>query len=103
MTIPFLVRPFISNRLQLIHIRALQRHSVQAFSFTPYKKGKLNMGKYRNQLPQLSGEIFLTDGGTETYLIYKRGLELPHFSAFHLLDDPKGYEEVRQYFMMWFN
>jgi S-methylmethionine-dependent homocysteine/selenocysteine methylase len=56
------------------------------------------MGKYRKQLPQLSGEIFLTDGGTETYLMYKRGLELPHFSAFHLLDDPKGYEEVRQYF-----
>jgi homocysteine S-methyltransferase len=50
------------------------------------------MGKYRNQLPQLSGEIFLTDGGTETYLIYKRRLELSHFSAFHLLDDPKGFD-----------
>ena len=82
----------------MIHVKALQRYSGQALSFTPYKKRKLNMGKYRNQLPQLSGEIFLTDGGTETYLIYKRGLELPHFSAFHLLDEPKGYEEVRQYF-----
>ena len=56
------------------------------------------MAKYRENLPQLNGGLFLTDGGTETYLIYKRGLELPHFSAFYLLDDPKGYEEVRQYF-----
>ncbi len=56
------------------------------------------MGKYREHLPQLDGGLFLTDGGTETYLMYKKGLELPHFSSFHHLNDPNGYEEIRQYF-----
>ena len=35
------------------------------------------MAKYRDQLPQLSGEVFLTDGGIETTLIFNEGLELP--------------------------
>jgi S-methylmethionine-dependent homocysteine/selenocysteine methylase len=45
------------------------------------------MAKYRNQLPQLSDEIFITDGGIETTLIFHEGLELPDFAAFHLLRD----------------
>jgi hypothetical protein len=28
------------------------------------------MAKYRNNLPQLSGKLFLTDGGIETTLIF---------------------------------
>lgn len=55
-------------------------------------------GKYRTKLPQLDGGIFLTDGGTETYLIYKKGLELPEFAAFHCLNDPEGYRTIQQYF-----
>lgn len=48
------------------------------------------MAKYRNALPQLSGDLFLTDGGIETTLVFHEGVELPHFAAFHLLQDPEG-------------
>lgn len=56
------------------------------------------MAKYRNDLPQLSGEVFLTDGGIETTLIFHEGLELPHFAAFHLLKDQKGKAALQKYF-----
>jgi S-methylmethionine-dependent homocysteine/selenocysteine methylase len=56
------------------------------------------MAKYRNQLPQLSGDVFLTDGGIETTLIFHEGLDLPDFAAFHLLKDKEGEESLRKYF-----
>ncbi len=49
-------------------------------------------------MPQLGGDIFLTDGGIETTLIFHEGLELPHFAAFHLLKDPVGEAALRKYF-----
>jgi S-methylmethionine-dependent homocysteine/selenocysteine methylase len=58
----------------------------------------LVMAKYRNQLPQLSGNFFLTDGGIETTLIFHEGLELPDFAAFDLLKDAAGWESLRSYF-----
>ena len=48
------------------------------------------MAKYRNALPQMSGDLFLTDGGIETTLVFHEGVELPHFAAFHLLQSPEG-------------
>jgi len=56
------------------------------------------MARYRNALPQLRGDLFLTDGGIETTLIFHEGLELPDFAAFHLLKDPKGEAALRKYF-----
>lgn len=56
------------------------------------------MAKYRNELPQLSGGIFLTDGGIETTLVFHEGLDLPHFAAFHLLKDREGAAALRKYF-----
>jgi homocysteine S-methyltransferase len=56
------------------------------------------MAKYRNRLPQLSGKLFLTDAGMETYLIYHEGLELPYFMAFPLLNNPQGLAHVRAYY-----
>jgi S-methylmethionine-dependent homocysteine/selenocysteine methylase len=56
------------------------------------------MAKYRNKLPQLSNDIFLTDGGIETTLIYHEGLELPDFAAFHLLKDDEGCASLCKYF-----
>jgi S-methylmethionine-dependent homocysteine/selenocysteine methylase len=53
----------------------------------------------RRQLPQLDGGLFLTDGGIETTLIFHRGLELPLFAAFTLLDDSAGTEALRDYFV----
>ena len=49
-------------------------------------------------LPQLGDELFLTDGGMETWLLYERGLQLPQFASFPLLDDPRGVEALRAYF-----
>jgi homocysteine S-methyltransferase len=56
------------------------------------------MAKYRHDLPQHRGGIFLTDGGMETSLIFHKGLELPHFAAFVLLDSAEGREHLKQYY-----
>jgi S-methylmethionine-dependent homocysteine/selenocysteine methylase len=49
------------------------------------------------RLPQLD-ELFLTDGGIETVLIFHEGLELPAFAAFDLLKDKAGVETLRNYY-----
>ncbi len=54
--------------------------------------------RYRDDLPQLSGDLFLTDGGIETTLIFHRGLDLPEFAAFDLLKHVDGTEELRRYY-----
>lgn len=46
--------------------------------------------KYRRQLPQLDGGLFLTDGGLETTLIFHEGWDLPMFQAFTLLESERG-------------
>ena len=55
--------------------------------------------KYRDHLPQLDGDLFLTDGGIETVLIFHEGLELPAFAAFDLLKDEEGAERLRRYYL----
>ena len=40
-------------------------------------------------LPMLDADVFLTDGGLETTLIFEDGFELPDFAAFALLDDER--------------
>ncbi len=35
----------------------------------------------RDALPQLSEQVFLTDGGIETSLIYRQGCELPELAG----------------------
>ena len=56
------------------------------------------MAKYRHDLPQMNGQLFLTDGGIETSLIFHDGLELPDFAAFVLLDSESGRESLRRYY-----
>jgi S-methylmethionine-dependent homocysteine/selenocysteine methylase len=56
------------------------------------------MGRFRKALPQLGGDFFLTDGGIETTLIFREGLELPDFAAFDLLKRPDGEDALRKYF-----
>lgn len=53
---------------------------------------------YRNNLPQLSGQTLLTDGGIETTLIFHEGIELPLFAAYVLVDDDTGREALRHYY-----
>jgi homocysteine S-methyltransferase len=48
-------------------------------------------------LPQLDADIFLTDGGLETTLIFDDGFELPDFAAFTLVDDPAGRTALVRY------
>jgi S-methylmethionine-dependent homocysteine/selenocysteine methylase len=55
-------------------------------------------GSGSRPLPQLSGEVFLTDSGIETDLIFHGGLELPKFAAFVLLDDASGRAALEAYF-----
>jgi homocysteine S-methyltransferase len=56
------------------------------------------MAKYRNNLPQLSGKLFLTDGGLETTLIFHDKIELPYFASFDLLRTVDGTRRLRDYF-----
>lgn len=54
--------------------------------------------RYRDDLPQLYGDTFLTDGGIETTLIFHEGFELPGFAAFELLMHARGRAALRRYF-----
>ena len=56
------------------------------------------MARYRNGLPQLSGERFLTDAGLETDLIFNHGIEIREFAAHTLLVDVDGREALASYF-----
>ena len=49
-------------------------------------------------LPQLEAEVFLTDGGLETTLIFDDDIDLPDFAAFGLVDDAAGREALVRYY-----
>jgi len=50
-------------------------------------------------LPQMgSGEIFLTEGGSETEIMFRHGFELPEFAMFPLLDDAQAVVAMRDVF-----
>jgi homocysteine S-methyltransferase len=49
-------------------------------------------------LPHEDDGVFLTDGGLETDLIFRRGIELPEFASFPLLDDAALSEVLRDYY-----
>ena len=42
--------------------------------------------------------LYLGDGGLETTMIFERGLDLPCFASFTLLDRPEGIEAMRDYY-----
>lgn len=56
------------------------------------------MGKYRNHLPQLTSSTFMTDGGLETDLIFNKGIDLPEFAAFDLLNSDEGKQILKKYY-----
>lgn len=60
------------------------------------------MPLYRSALPQLEGGLFLTDGGIETYLIFKKGYALPFGEAYKLLESDEGLEEINRWFEEFF-
>ena len=52
----------------------------------------------RAALPQLEGEVVLTDGGLETTLIFVDGFDLPCFASFPLLERDDGREALRRWY-----
>lgn len=56
------------------------------------------MPRYRTALPQLSGDMFLTDAGLETDLIFNHGVEIREFAAHTLLPSSEGRAAVTRYF-----
>ena len=56
------------------------------------------MPRYRDALPLSSSDLFLTDGGLETTLMFDEGLELPCIASFVLLDQHEGREALRRYY-----
>ena len=57
----------------------------------------MTMPRYREALPQLEKNPFLTDSGLETDLLFNHGFELPSFAAFVLLKDAKGRSAIDNY------
>ena len=49
-------------------------------------------------LPQLDGDLFLTDGGLETTLVFHDRLDLPDFAAFPLLETEEGRAALTAYY-----
>jgi S-methylmethionine-dependent homocysteine/selenocysteine methylase len=56
------------------------------------------MQSYRSALPQLRGDLFLTEVGLETCLIFYDGIDLPSFATFPLLDHESGKRSLREYY-----
>lgn len=56
---------------------------------------------FRNSLPQLGQQLFLTDGGLETTLIFEQGFDLPCFASFALVDNEAGEIALRRYYELY--
>ena len=48
--------------------------------------------------PQKQGQLYLSEGGTETELMYKYGFDLPHFALFPLLSNPDATAKLKEMF-----
>ena len=57
-----------------------------------------HVSTYRRSLPQLEADVFLSDGGIGTSLLFDQGVDLPHFAAFTLLATAAGREALDRYF-----
>ncbi|MBB1286165.1 homocysteine S-methyltransferase family protein [Flavisolibacter sp. BT320] len=61
------------------------------------------MASSKTILPDASEDLYLTDGGLETTLVFLEGYELPCFAAFDLLKDEKGYQAIKDYYKQYLN
>lgn len=59
------------------------------------------MGIYQHQLPQLGGEVCITDGGMETDLCFNHKVPLPEFAAYDLLRTEQGYSRLFDYYQSY--
>ncbi|MGB3790942.1 MAG: homocysteine S-methyltransferase family protein [Phormidesmis sp.] len=51
-----------------------------------------------NGLPQLNHSLFVTDAGLETVMIFEKGINLPKFASFVMLEDVLQTELLRKYY-----
>lgn len=58
--------------------------------------------QHRDFPPRREGLIYLTEGGTETEVLYKWGFELPEFAMFTLLGDPEADRVIEAMFDRYF-
>jgi homocysteine S-methyltransferase len=56
------------------------------------------MAIHRDRFPDIGAELLLTYVGMETDLIFTRGVDLPGFASFPLLETQEGRNLLRQYF-----
>ena len=56
------------------------------------------MAKYRNGLPQVDGDLYLAYCGMETDLLFNRGVDLPGFASYPLLESEEGRTTLAGYF-----
>jgi S-methylmethionine-dependent homocysteine/selenocysteine methylase len=61
------------------------------------------MTQSKTPLPHETTDLFLTDGGLETTLVFLEGYDLPHFAAFDLLKDETGYNALKSYYTRYLN
>jgi S-methylmethionine-dependent homocysteine/selenocysteine methylase len=59
----------------------------------------MNATAYRSELPHLSDNLFITDGGLETTLVFHEGFDLPEFAAFDVFRKADGYRVLHDYFL----
>ena len=52
---------------------------------------------------QQDGIIYLTEGGTETEIMYKHGYDFPHFAVFELLQNPKAVATLQGMYRSYFD
>lgn len=53
--------------------------------------------------PRLQQKFYLTEGGTETEILYKWGFELREFAMFPLLDNPEADALIRNIYRRYFD
>ena len=49
-------------------------------------------------IDRINANTFLTDGGLETDMIFTKNIDLPHFAAFPMLDNPKHIHVLQNYY-----
>ncbi len=50
-----------------------------------------------SKIPEPGGRTYLTEGGIETYMQYKKGHEIRHFCLFDLMNDKAAMADLREY------
>lgn len=52
----------------------------------------------KSVIDRINANTFLTDGGLETDMIFTKNIDLPHFAAFPMLDNPKHIHMLQNYY-----